>query len=165
MFELLFNAGVNSENIQDKKGNSTLLMATRLGLTNVVKSLLDNGANINERNSGNDTALIWATVNNNKEMVQLLLKYKPKLNLVDGAEKWSALMYASNRHQTKDIVELLVNEGANINQSFNRWESSTRYKESGTYSRTSLTLARENKYSEINGIKNFLENNGGIITE
>jgi len=33
-------------------------MAIRLGLTKMVKSLLYNGANINERNNGNDTAIV-----------------------------------------------------------------------------------------------------------
>jgi serine/threonine-protein phosphatase 6 regulatory ankyrin repeat subunit B len=164
MFELLFNAGVNSENIQDKEGNNTLLMATRLGLINVVKSLLDNGANINRRNKNNYTALIWATVKNHKEMVKLLLKYKPKLNFIDNDRKWSALMYASAWHQTKDIVELLVNAGANINQTYNREEKIKEYPYHKYFNRTSLTLSKENKYKNINGIEEFLKSKGAIIT-
>jgi len=164
MFELLFNTGVNSENIRDKEGNSTLLMATRLGVTKVVKSLLDNGANINDRNSGNDTALIWATVKNNKEIIKLLLEYKPKLNLINNDKKWSALMYASNRHQTKDIVELLVNAGADSNQTYNREETIKEYPYSKYFNRTSLTLAKKNKYKNINGIEEFLKSKGAIVT-
>ena len=138
-------------------------MATRLGLKSVVESLLENGANVNTRNKDNDTALIWATVKNNKEIVEVLLKYKPNLNSIDN-NKWSALMYACNSHQSKDIVELLVNAGANINQYFNRYESRTNYQNSGYYNRTSLTLATENKYKSINGIEEFLKSKGAIVT-
>ncbi len=163
MFELLFNAGVNSHNIKDKNGNSMLIMATRLGLKKVVKNLLDNGVDINERDNDNNTALIWATVNNNKEIVKLLLEYKPKLNLIDNDNKWSALMYASNEHQTKDIVELLVNTGANINQTYKREEKIKEYPYYKYFNRTSLTLANENKYLEINGIEKFLKSKGAIV--
>jgi serine/threonine-protein phosphatase 6 regulatory ankyrin repeat subunit B len=163
LFKLLFEAEVNSENIRDKQGNTLLIMATKLGLESVVKSLLENGANVNERNNDNDTALIWATIKNNKKIVEILLECQPNLNAIDKSKNWSALMYASNSHQTKDIVELLVNAGADINQTYSRREKINSF-DYEYFNRTSLTLAKENKYRTINGIEEFLKSKGAIVT-
>ena len=154
MFELLFNAGVNSENIQDKEGNNTLLMATRLGLTKVVKNLLNNGANINERNNNKSTALISASHKNNKELVKILLEYKPNFNTLNN-KGWSALKIACRKHQTKEIVELLINAGADINQI-----SKINDKIENV---TPLKVARWNQYENINSIEEFLKSKGGIV--
>jgi ankyrin repeat-rich membrane spanning protein len=150
LFKLLFEAEVNSENIRDKQGNTLLIMATRLELEGVVKSLLENGANVNERNNDNETALIWASQKNNKDVIEILLEYKPKLDLID-KNGWSALKVACRNHQTKDIVELLVDTGANINQI------------SEINDVTPLKTATWNEYDTINGIEEFLESKGAII--
>ena len=51
-------------------------MATCLGLKSVAQSLLENGANVNTKNNGNDTALIWVTIKCNKEIVKIILENK-----------------------------------------------------------------------------------------
>jgi len=55
-----------------KKNNNGLILASQEGRIEVVKSLLANGANINDKNKNGSTALILARKENRKEIVAFL---------------------------------------------------------------------------------------------
>ena len=80
--------------------------------------LINKGANINEKDNGNEkrTPLIWAIINNNIEIVKLLIDKGANINEKDNSnEKRTPLIWASVYGYTK-IVKLLVEKGAEVNE-------------------------------------------------
>lgn len=108
----LIAAGI-SPNVAN--GGSTLLMfAVHHNQTNIVRLLLENGANPNTRNSDGCSALIQCAkvINLNIEIVKLLIDHGAKLNLqcIFGT---TALILAV-KFSTISMVKLLVDNGADI---------------------------------------------------
>src|SRR5208337_1603759 len=68
---------------------------------------------INLKNNYDNTALFWASINNYKDIVELLIKAGADLNLKDNYDN-TALIWASIFNH-KDIVELLIKAGADLN--------------------------------------------------
>lgn len=79
----------------------------------IVKLLLEKGANIDQQDTYGDTLLIKTVANNDCEIVKLALEYKANVNLLDNDGR-SALFYATSRGKT-EYVKLLLDAGANIN--------------------------------------------------
>ncbi len=65
----LLNWGVDTK---DECGRTALMRAAYDGDTNIVKTLLGRGANVNERDVADATALTMATAGGCNEIVQLL---------------------------------------------------------------------------------------------
>jgi ankyrin repeat protein len=78
----------------------------------IIRLLIKNGANINERTGMHGNALIAASNAGNKEIVQLLLKKGANPN-ADGLKFANALQGATAGGHVK-IVELLIDKGANL---------------------------------------------------
>src|SRR6185369_79282 len=82
--QLLIKAG-QLNNINTRADNLTqdtaLLYASKLGLTNIAKSLIAAGANLNMRNKAGQTPLILASYSNDKEIVDALIAAGANLNL------------------------------------------------------------------------------------
>lgn len=72
---LKYKADINT---QDCNGNTPLIVAAFHGYTNIVKTLLMNGADVNKENVNRDTALMWAR---NIDIVWLLLCSKRIMNI------------------------------------------------------------------------------------
>ena len=66
------------------------------------------------QDAAGNTALLQAISRNNKELVDLLLEYKPDVNIVDSSMGMSPLMKAAGNGR-KEIVEKLIARGANVN--------------------------------------------------
>ena len=85
----------------------------------VVKLLLDHGANVNARDKFGRTTLSYAIRLGNLETIKLLLQAGASVNARDKYEGQTALMWAvwwRNVDMVKvDIVKLLVEYGANVN--------------------------------------------------
>jgi ankyrin repeat protein len=81
--------------------------------TEIVKLLLDKGADINERDSDNATALLRASQNGLMEVVKLLLNKGADVN-VRNINDATPLMVASTGGHT-EIVKLLLVKGADLN--------------------------------------------------
>jgi len=109
-------------NYRDKWGTSALFNATTLcSSPEVVKILLENGADVNASAIDKITPLSMAVANGNVAIVKLLLQYKADVNIrnINGG---TALSEAINRAETipvnvndyKVIIKLLKEAGATI---------------------------------------------------
>lgn len=83
----LLNFGINP-NVQGYTFNSTpLIEASAENQTELVKLLLEKGANVNLQNNNGTTALIFACLKDNEEMVKALLQHNPILHLKNAQGK------------------------------------------------------------------------------
>jgi ankyrin repeat protein len=83
---------------------------------NTATKLLDQGADVNEKNKLNgSTALKVASSQGNIDMVKLLLDRGADVNLASGNMGWTALSNAAWTGQT-EVAILLVERGADINK-------------------------------------------------
>lgn len=134
IIEALLNAGgdVNSIN---QEGQSLLMVVARTGNTATARLLLENGADVNARESwGGQTALMWASSQQQAEMVTLLVEHGAEIDTRSKEQNWerwvtseprikivdlggfTPLLYAA-REGCKGCVAALIKGGANINMS------------------------------------------------
>ncbi len=99
-----------------KHGRSHLLRATDFGLTELVKFLINKGADVNSVDKEKKTALHVASQLGHPEIVQLLLAKKANPNAIDTLRKTPL------HNATANCISLLVQAGAKINsQDKNGW--------------------------------------------
>jgi hypothetical protein len=113
--ELLLDRGSDIDELSPR-GNRygfALAAAARMKHINIVKVLLDRGADIHLRGGAYGYALQASTYSGNESIVQLLLDRGAEVNLV-GGEFGSALAIAVLLGR-KDTIRLLLDAGANIN--------------------------------------------------
>lgn len=139
-----------------------LMKAARKGHTEVVKTLLENGANINAQDEDGETALIVAAQNGHTETVKILLENGADVNIIATYASYyrnlstadlrakdydgnTALAKAAHRGAV-EIVKMLLDAGAKVNIK----------DEFGT----PLTQAAENDHIEI--VKILLENGATV---
>ena len=88
------------------------MYAANNGYLEIVKYLIDKGADIDNENRGGDTALVYASENGHFDVVKYLIEKGS-----DVIKHSNALWYASkNCH--KEIVKLLIDSGADINKEY-----------------------------------------------
>ena len=83
---------------------------------NVVDAIMQNGCNVNLRNKEGVTALMFAAMNGDNDVVQRLCDFGANLEIKGITTKYTktALLFAAeNVH--KDVVNTLLSFGANIN--------------------------------------------------
>jgi len=100
--------------VTDGDGTTALMFAANLGYTEIVRSLLDAGANVNlSRKRYGLTALMLAASANQVDIVQLLILRGANVNAVneDGS---TALMAAAHKGYV-DVVQVLLAAGAGVN--------------------------------------------------
>lgn len=102
--------GININSVSEH-GHQALMLAAHQGHVEIIKLLIDKGANINGKHkiSGN-TALIGAVFQGNKDIVKLLIEAKVDINLKNNDGK-SALDMAKLQGNM-EIINLLVVSGA-----------------------------------------------------
>jgi ankyrin repeat protein len=97
-----------------------LMVFINLGQNDKVKLLLEKGADPNSRLSDNATALIIALQSNNTEAAELLLQHPAlkteTINAKTQRKKFTALQWAIDKGYV-DIIRLLIEKGADIEQS------------------------------------------------
>jgi ankyrin repeat protein len=96
-------------------GTSTpkIYTASLNGLIDVVKNLLDSGADVDATNDHGDTALISALQNEHVDIVEMLLDYGADVN-VKNNDGYTALYYAGT-----EFLEILLDIGVDWNKNSN----------------------------------------------
>ncbi len=98
----------------------SLHAASMTGQLEIVRSLLESGADVNERDKDFGTSLLSASQEGRLEVVQLLIEFGADVNTPDRIG-WTPLQIAS-RHGHIDVIRLLLNHGAHVNaKKQNQW--------------------------------------------
>jgi len=129
--------GISSGKQIKERGNdmSQIISAAKIGDTNTILTLLNKGANVDEKDEYGETALMHAAYNGHNKTVKLLVEYGAKIDIKDNNNQTALHFAALNGH--KEIVDILINKGADINA-----------KESN-YGQTPLFLATKNGHEKI----------------
>lgn len=85
--------------------NEELIKAARNGDEKIVKTLLENGANVNHANQFGYTALMWAANNGHLEIVKTLLANGANIKAVNKYGETALTLAKSNGHL--EIVKIL----------------------------------------------------------
>ena len=104
-------------NFKTERNRSPLILAARKGHKDVVKLLLDRGAEPNMADQYGGTPLHFAALEGHKDVVQLLLDGGAEPNMADEHEFTPLHLAAFKGH--KDVVQLLLDKGAQPNRLFN----------------------------------------------
>lgn len=114
----------NYINICDIFGNTALIFAVNKFMSNVIKLLLDNGADVNVQNKRGITALMYAVKYSanplGENIVDMLIKYGADVNISDN-NGWTPLkisMWYYNTTSSNRTVQMLLSEGAEIRCGF-----------------------------------------------
>jgi ankyrin repeat protein len=100
----------------DTKGHTPLMCAALEGDTEVVKTLLLRGADVNAKDDEGRSALMFAVINMHHDTVNMLLKHGANIN-ARANDGGTALMLAASCGD-KRIVQALLNAGADLKGTF-----------------------------------------------
>ena len=100
-------------NSKSSLGDTPLILAVKKGNIQIIKLLLNKGANPNEKDDENNwTPLYWAInniyINNNYEIVEILIKKKSSLKIKDKFG-YTPLHWAAKKNEFR-ICKLLINQ-------------------------------------------------------
>ncbi len=98
---------------RDGFGRTALMVAARYGELEIVRFLINNGADVNYEDNDGWTALKFAAGEGKLEIVKFLINNGADVNAKDN-NGWTALMSAANNGYLK-IVKYLVDNGADVN--------------------------------------------------
>ncbi|KAJ5935976.1 hypothetical protein N7454_005274 [Penicillium verhagenii] len=93
-------------------GQTPLSWAAKNGHKEVVRLLLEKGAELESNDDSRRTPLLWAARNGHKEVVRLLLEKGAELESNDDSRRTPLLWAARNGH--KAVVRLLLEKGAEL---------------------------------------------------
>jgi len=113
---------IKNINHTDKFGFTALMHAVINGNKDVVKYLLDHGANISIKNNRGQTAAFFAINSSNKDIIKLLIRRDPDL-INNKNELGAQLLLFGVKKGNQDIVELLLELGANVNHTNSKGET------------------------------------------
>ncbi|MBA8758695.1 hypothetical protein HCR18_06845 [Wolbachia pipientis] len=126
-----------------------LFQAAKRGDIDAVNRLISEGADVNAVDAHNNTPLHWATVYDNKQVVEALLDKGANVN-AEGSNEQTPLHIAAT-HGHKEIVDALLEvEGIDVNA-----------KDQG--GKTPLHRAAENSHAEI--VKDLLDKGANVNAE
>jgi ankyrin repeat protein len=129
--ESIFKRVSRKEAIDRKmKYPPALINAVLEGETELVRSLIDRGVDLDYRYGFENTALMYASNYGYKDIVELLLRHGADVNAKneDGS---TALIWASSNGR-REVVELLLRHGADVNANNNHgWSALSSASESG----------------------------------
>ena len=109
----LLNKQPNLMQIVDERGSTPLLLATYYGHLEVAKFILENGAEVDAKDSSGNTALMGVCFKGYKEIAEVLVRSGANVNHVNSMGATS-LIYAATFNQV-GIAKILLENGADIN--------------------------------------------------
>lgn len=104
--DYLLARGANP-NVEDRDGNTPLILAAAQGFGEGVASLVSRNADLNARNRAGETALIKAVQARQDQIVRLLVTAGARLDLTDSVAGYTALDYAEQDRRAGNIRRLL----------------------------------------------------------
>ena len=107
-----FEDGISSDNGQ-LWASLSLYSASENGHVDVVRSLLDRGSDVDERNSLRTTALAAASMNGHLDVATLLIERGADVDSRDRLGRTPLLVAAD--HKQLEVVRLLLDNGADVN--------------------------------------------------
>lgn len=114
MVQSLLEKGV-SPNVRDSDGVPALMWAAEGDHIDIVRLLLDEGADVNAKKTKNGTTVLMETAEEgNTEVVKLLLDRGAKVNVKRTKDGITALMEAADKCHA-DIIKLLLDKDAEVN--------------------------------------------------
>ena len=103
-----------------KRGFTPLFYVCEKGHIDIVKYLVEHGANINKEDKNDWTPLFWACKEGHKDIVECLVEQGVNVNKEDN-DGWTPLILACKEGH-KDIVKYLVEHGVDLNiEGNNHW--------------------------------------------
>ena len=109
-------------NLQDTFGETPLIIAVEDGNENIIKLLLEHGADIHQTNQNHETALMTALSIDNINIIKLFFDHGKSINLEHGKSinlentyGYTPLMLAVS-NGNEEAIKLLLDNGADINQ-------------------------------------------------
>jgi ankyrin repeat protein len=102
-----------NESSQKTLDKNNLLLAAKDGHIDIVKLLIDKGADVNAKSSNGWTALMLASETGYIDIAKLLIDKGADVN-AKSSNGWTALMLASKAGHI-DIVKLLIDKGVDVN--------------------------------------------------
>ena len=159
---------------KDRGGSTALIWAADNGHTEICSLLVENGADVNQKNNNGYTALIWAASNGHKEVCSLLIENGADVNQKNNDGYTALILAAENGHT--EICSLLVENGADVNQKNNNgytaliWAASNGHKEvSSLLIENGADVNQKNNdgYTALDrttneDLKNLLQDNGAF---
>ena len=116
-------------------GHTPLMRAALKGNTERVKELINEGADINQRDENSRTALMFAVINGHYQTMKVLLEYGADVNARSN-KGGTALMGAASAGDLR-MVQALLDKGADLDARLTETNESAR------------TLAASHGYDEI----------------
>ena len=97
--------------IYEIRWNTTLILAARATPdANLVRLLIESGANVNAKNGDHETALMYAASKGQVEVVELLIKNGADVNATNANGQTAMVMAAAKAHTA--VVRMLKDTGA-----------------------------------------------------
>lgn len=110
-------------NAWDGSGATALMGAIRFGKDDVVKALIGHGADVNITDNAGRRPLIWGVRRGCLTIVKILLS-APQIDINAKEATGDTALYVAVTQKHADIVEALINHGADINQTYERIKAS-----------------------------------------
>ena len=108
--KIIVNKNFEKKGSNNKNYKVSLIMAVKSGDKNTVEDILENGANINEKDRKGYTALMHAVKNKNIELIKILAEAGAEIDVVDEFDD-TPLIWATSM-KSNEIVKFLLNNGA-----------------------------------------------------
>ena len=113
----IVEAGINLNNVYET-GLSELDVAVFTAVEynkniEVLRFLLDKGANVKVSNEGYNLLMAASSYNQNPEMVKFLISHGIDINAMD-AEQNTALIYAVMKNKNPEVIKVLLDMGADV---------------------------------------------------
>ena len=132
-------------------GASALIGGIRAGNAEVVRLLLEAGANINRQSERKQFPLQFAVDRNMIDVLRVLMEYSPKLDLVD--DDGDTALHCINSDTSIKIVKILVNAGINVNYRNRNRDTPICKAVWSNIPETLLYLAKKAKLDIVGGIR------------
>lgn len=159
-------------NVADKCGYTSLICASQMGWKDTVELLIEHGADVNSQATSSPvnksiygvpenwhpqgmTALAWAAVNGDPEIVELLLRSGAQIDVRDACG-WTPLMWAAWCGRTR-VLELLLEAKADPG-------STTLEMRAGLFPRGSTALMMACRRGDSQAVRTLVQNAANVKT-